>query len=355
MVSHFSIFSPLSQLVPAFSGWQWRYICSINSPQKQGRHPIKRPAIVVPETQSSDSTDGGNVPEYVRPKKKQVHFRTPSTTSTKASTSSDETELPMIQLTQSAQPTTKYLSLYSSSDTETDIPNAQAQAQADEDKYLIYKWECSELGGKASYVFKTSEMSLNIAAKIGGKIRIGTEDSSLIDEAAYFDGMHKRVKDFVTLTLWVFHPGMRAMQILGAMECTNENAASIEIFFNTFNKTMGDYLGEEDYVWDPYLLMMDEKGANFEAVARVFGKNFRQTKTVTCQFHFFHCTESYIRDVPTEERITFRTLCRQLCEAHTIDRYRKISEKIIAIAEKYGFTGWWKFWSLCSHTCFVWV
>ena len=191
-------------------------------------------------------------------------------------------------------------------------------------------------------------MLLNIAAKMGGKIRIGTEDSSLIDEPAYFDGMHKRVKDFVTLTLWVFHPGMRAMQILGIMECSNENAANIEIFFDTFNKAMGEYLGEEDYVWDPYLLMMDEKGANFEAVACVFDENFRQTKTVTCQFHFLHCAESYIHDIPTEERITFRTLCRRLCEAHTIDRYKKISEKIIAIAEKYGFTGWWKFWSLRS-------
>ena len=62
----------------------------------------------------------------MRPKKKQVHFRTPSASSAKASASSDETELPMIQLTQPAELTTKYLSLYSSSDTETDIPNAHA-------------------------------------------------------------------------------------------------------------------------------------------------------------------------------------------------------------------------------------
>ena len=206
--------------------------------------------------------------------------------------------------------------------------------KADQDNYLIYKWECAELNGKASYVFKTSEMSLDMGLKMAGKIKIGEEDSTLNEEPVYFDGMHERVKDFVTLTLWVFHPGMRAMQILAVMECTNEDSKNIEIFFDTFNKALAQYCGEEGYIWDPYLLMMDEKGANFEAITHVFGINFRHTKAVTCQFHFKQCVEIYLVKMPLDERLGFRMLLDALCEAHTIEQYRQVSDEIIAAAKE---------------------
>ena len=85
------------------------------------------------------------------------------------------------------------------------------------------------MGGKGTYAFKTSEMSLQVALKMGGKIKIGKQDSSLHEEPAYFDGMHKHVKNFVSLTLWVFHPGMRSMQILAVMDCPKVDTANIEI------------------------------------------------------------------------------------------------------------------------------
>ena len=96
--------------------------------------------------------------------------------------------------------------------------------------------------------------------------------------------MHKRVKKFVTLTMWVFHPGMRGMIILAVMECPQENTENIELFFRTFNSALSEYLKEDNYLWDPFLLMVDEKGANFKAISLVFGENWRQTKAVTCQF-----------------------------------------------------------------------
>ena len=122
------------------------------------------------------------------------------------------------------------------------------------------------MGHKASYVFKTSAISLWIAAMMSGKIKINGEDSPLAYEPAYFDGMHSRVKHFVTLTCWAFHLAMQLMMILVVMDTPSENANDIEIFFDTFNKALADYLEEEDYIWDPYLIMMDHKGANFEAI-----------------------------------------------------------------------------------------
>ena len=90
--------------------------------------------------------------------------------------------------------------------------------KAKKDKYLIYEWGCKSMGNKHSYVFKTSEMSMKIAALMAGKIKLGGQNSLLVEEPAYFDGMHSRVKYFVSLTLWVFHPAMRGMVILAIMD-----------------------------------------------------------------------------------------------------------------------------------------
>ena len=78
--------------------------------------------------------------------------------------------------------------------------------------------------------------------------------------------MHSRMKHFVTLTCWAFNPAMQLMMMLAVMDTPSENANDIEIFFDTFNKALADYLKEEDYIWDSYLIMMDHKGANFEAI-----------------------------------------------------------------------------------------
>ena len=60
--------------------------------------------------------------------------------------------------------------------------------------------------------------------------------------------MHKHVKFFVSLTLWVFHPAMWMMIMLAVMDMPREHSDDIEIFFDTFNKALGDYLAEPDYI-----------------------------------------------------------------------------------------------------------
>ena len=114
---------------------------------------------------------------------------------------------------------------------------------------------------------------------MSGKIKVGGQDSSLCMEPAYFDGMHSRVKFFVSLIMWVFHPGMRMMMLLATMDIPREHSDDIENFFFTFNQALSDYLSEPEYIWDPFLIMMDHKGANFEALERVYGENFRKYKT----------------------------------------------------------------------------
>ena len=122
------------------------------------------------------------------------------------------------------------------------------------------------MGHKASYVFKTSAISLHIAVMMSGKIKINGEDSPLAYKPTYFDGMHSFMKYFVSLTFWAFHPAMGLMMMLAVMDTPSENADDIEICFDTFNKALADYLEEPEYIWDPYLIVMDHKGSNFEAL-----------------------------------------------------------------------------------------
>ena len=206
------------------------------------------------------------------------------------------------------------------------------------------------MGGKASYVFKTSAVSLKIAAMMSGKIKVGGQDSSLHTEPAFFDGMHTRVKSFVSLTLWVFHNAMRMMILLAVMDTPHEHSDDIEIFFDTFNQALDDFLNKPEYIWDPFLIMMDHKGANFEALEHVYGEDFRRYRTVTCQWHFLHCAEKYLSKCSESERKSFRQWCMELCLAHTCKEYKCLAHLIKGIAKKYNFLPWWKWWApRCPH------
>ena len=111
------------------------------------------------------------------------------------------------------------------------------------------------------------------------------------------------------------------MVLLAVMDMPREHLDDIEIFFNAFNKALGDYLKEPEYIWHPFLIMMDHKGTNFEALKRVYSENFKKYKMVTCQWHFLHCAEKYLTKCSEAERKSFWAWCMQLCEAHTWKEY----------------------------------
>ena len=83
--------------------------------------------------------------------------------------------------------------------------------------------------------------------------------------------------------------------------------------------------------------MMDHKGANFEALERVYRDDFRKYKTVTCQWHFLHCAEKYISKCSESERQSFRTWCKHLCQAHTWKEYRRLQTLIKGVAKEVRF------------------
>ena len=140
--------------------------------------------------------------------------------------------------------------------------------------------------GTPSYVFKTSRKSLEIALKIEQKPDSDEHaPNSLSAEYAYFDSMHSRIRGYKTLTLWVYHPRMCKVVLLAVMETESENTDMVTLFFNLFNQCLKELTGDNSYTFSPYGFMVDETGANFNAIQAVFGKEML-AHTVTCQWHF---------------------------------------------------------------------
>ena len=54
-------------------------------------------------------------------------------------------------------------------------------------------------------------------------------------EHAYMDAMHNRVNGYKTLTLWMYHPGMKRVLHLAIMECERENTEMVSLFLHKFN------------------------------------------------------------------------------------------------------------------------
>ena len=109
---------------------------------------------------------------------------------------------------------------------------------------------------------------------------------------------------------------------------------------------MHEYLGDDTYQWEPNSLMMDEKGANFKAIENVFGADFVDHYTMTCQYHFKKCADEKMCEgkVPRDERKKFHELLNELLEASTLHEYHNICREIEKGVKHYGLSGCWCWW-----------
>ena len=178
------------------------------------------------------------------------------------------------------------------------------------DKYLIYRIHCGKTSGGESYIFKTSKHHLETALKMDiNQTPLNGKVSMLAYEKTYFDAMHRRVKGFKTLTLWVHHPGLRRMKRLASMEVERETAENVELFFNIFNEALREYTGDPNYVFNPAMFVSDEAGAIHQGMNRVFGDAFLE-KISTCQWHFKRCAWQQIIHIDEDDRATL-PVCSQ--------------------------------------------
>ena len=130
------------------------------------------------------------------------------------------------------------------------------------DPYYIYKINDCRWNGSGTYVFKSSQT----AAEIGLAMDRTAWETPFKDLVAHMDGLHSRVKGFITLTLWVKNPVSLITHRLCCMECESEDTENVTRFLNIFNEILRKVKKDPTFVWAPRGIMTDENGANKNAV-----------------------------------------------------------------------------------------
>ena len=102
------------------------------------------------------------------------------------------------------------------------------------DPYYIYKINNRRWNGSGTYVFKSSQT----AVEIGLAMDRTAWETPFKDLVAHMDGLHSRVKGFITLTLWVKNPVSLITHRLCCMECESEATENVTRFLNLFNKIL---------------------------------------------------------------------------------------------------------------------
>ena len=98
------------------------------------------------------------------------------------------------------------------------------QKQDEQDPLHIFKINDKKLNGKPSFIFKSSTLMARIALLMDQNNKVKTPFQ---DAVAFMDGLHSKVVDYTTLTLWVHNPVICHLQCIACMECESENTENI--------------------------------------------------------------------------------------------------------------------------------
>ena len=119
------------------------------------------------------------------------------------------------------------------------------------------------------------------------------------------------------------------------------------MFLDLLNKALQKKTGNPQYKFNPAGFMVDENGANFNAIEKVLGKEVAD-HTVTCQRHFMSCGRNHIKDINMNERETFKSLYQKICYTYTRHDYDKISESLEIICSHNSIANWWQWFPHCA-------
>ena len=159
-------------------------------------------------------------------------------------------------------------------------------------------------------------------------------DHFFSDEFCFFDGNHKRVRGFVTLTASVYHSLLASQIILATMQCKHEHKKCVDIFWRTFNQAYKDVNGV-DKQFNPIGWCTDMATSNFTGISAVYGEEVLD-KMNGCEFHFNH-------------RSIFHSLANDMLHATTTEAYNKaysdFSLFLTSNNETKDQITWLKWWS----------
>ena len=109
---------------------------------------------------------------------------------------------------------------------------------------------------------------------------------------------------------------------LATMEVKNEFTFEIIVFLELFNEILSDIKGR-DYKFNPRAITVDENGANYCAIQKVFGLDFVTSKVVSCQMHYKNDVNMVSFRIGPSYRDLFKSICHGMCSIATRADYNE--------------------------------
>ena len=200
------------------------------------------------------------------------------------------------------------------------------------DKFYIFRINSKGMNGKPDFVMKSSTLSMKLALQLD----IDGPQNEFQNQDVFFDGSHSRCNGFVSLGLWTQHPSKRSFIRLASMEVRTEKTEDIVLFWEMINEMLQLLKKDGNYKFNPKTIFCDSAGANFAAIAKVFGQGFIDTgRVVTCRWHFMDNINKRRHLMEEDDQQEFHDSCEALCKAKTVPEYDLLYSHIMDILIKY--------------------
>ena len=73
---------------------------------------------------------------------------------------------------------------------------------------------------------------------------------------------------------------------LVCMDCERENTKNVALFLKLFNEILCKVKKDPTFIWSPRGIVVDENGANKNAIRQVLGNDMAK-RSSGCQWHYF--------------------------------------------------------------------
>ena len=145
-------------------------------------------------------------------------------------------------------------------------------------------------------------------------------EHALQAQDAYFNGCHSRCTGYKTLALFVYHTAMHHILRLATMEVKSKLTKEISLFWELFNQILSEIKGK-NYKFNPKSIMVDENGANYCTIRKVFGLEFATSKVVSCQINYKNDMNRASFKIGDTYKDVFKNICHEMCSVTTIAEY----------------------------------
>ena len=113
--------------------------------------------------------------------------------------------------------------------------------------------------------------------------------------------------------------------------------------------------GEYGQFWwfNPKSIMVDENGANYCAIRKVFGLEFATSKVVGCQMHYKNDVNRASLKIGDSYKEVFKNICHKMCSITTVAEYNDRKKWLKEIANIFPqITSWINWWDARKYHIF---